>query len=188
MRRAAAVVFGTLTGTALLVAAKYGSTPSTTSSPDVAGVVVAGPAEVPGSAPATGAASLSPAATAGLPGTANSTRPPTSTQPSAKGTTTPPPPPPPSSGLKNGTYKASAAVSSGQGTLSMTVTISGGKITAIAATEGGGETNCYHSACTTLTPEALSAQSANVASVSGATHTSSAFKSALSAVLASAKA
>jgi uncharacterized protein with FMN-binding domain len=102
-----------------------------------------------------------------------------------KTTTTPPRP---ASGLKDGTYKASAAVSSDQGTLSMTVTISGGKITAIAASESGGETNCYHSACNTLIPEALTAQSASVASVSHATHTSTAFKSALSAVLNSAKA
>ena len=100
--------------------------------------------------------------------------------------TTPKPPP---SGPKDGTYHASAPVRGGRfGTLSMSVTISGGRITAISASEDGGETNCYHSACNTLKPEALTAQSANVDSVSRATYTSSAFKSALSAILNTANA
>ena len=73
-------------------------------------------------------------------------------------------------------------------TLSMSVTISGGKIASISASEDGGETNCYHNACNTLKPEALQAQSANIASVSGATYSSEAFKTTLQAILNSAKA
>ena len=48
----------------------------------------------------------------------------------------------------------------------MTVTISGGTDHADRGERDGGETNCYHSACTTLIAEALAAQSANIATVS----------------------
>jgi len=186
MRRAAAIVLGTMTGTALLVGAKYGAPPAESRSTEADGVVVTDgspePGATPGSAPAAGAPSTSAkpgqsAPASGAPSGAASPTPP-------KTTTTPAQP----AGLKDGSYKASATVAGGHGTLSMTVTISGGKITAIAASESGGETNCYHSACNTLIPEALTAQSASVAAVSHATHTSTAFKSALSAVLNSAKA
>lgn len=188
MRRAAAIVLGTMTGTALLVGAKYGTPPAGAPATEADGVVVTGPSPqdgaTPGSAPAAGTPSGSHSAKPGQSATATGT-------PNAGGSPTPPKTTTTAGqapGLKDGSYKASATVAGGHGTLSMTVTIAGGKITAIAASENGGETNCYHSACNTLIPEALSAQSASVASVSHATHTSSAFKSALSAVLSSAKA
>ena len=203
MRRAAAVVLGTLTGTALMVGAKIGNaTPG--DDPALAGdggVVVGGanPAG-PGVAVSGGARTPTPGKSP-TPGGKTPTGGPTTKAPTgapttpgrtpAPTTTTPKPPPttPPPSGPKDGTYQAQAQVRGGRyGTLSMSVTISGGRITAISASEDGGETNCYHSACNTLKPEALSAQSANVASVSRATYTSSAFKSALAAILNTANA
>ena len=196
MRRAAAVVLGTVTGTALLVGAKVGNASSSDASASSATsttVVVSGAGPAAAGTPTSGSAhpgatptssSAKPTSTAAT-GTA-APKPTKATKPPAKPTPTPKPPP---SGPKDGTYKASAPVKSGRyGTLSMTVTIAGGKITKIAASEDEGETNCYHSACTKLKPEALSAQTASIASVSGATYTSSAFTSSLQAVLNSAKA
>jgi uncharacterized protein with FMN-binding domain len=124
-------------------------------------------------------------------GTSHPTSAPTTTKPGSTPThtTTPTPTPTPTqSGYKDGTYTASAPVRNGNyGTLNMTVTISGGKITAISASEvNPTESNCYHSKCPTLISEALSAQSANIASVSGATYTSAAFMASLQAILNSA--
>jgi uncharacterized protein with FMN-binding domain len=170
MRRAAAVVLGTVTGTALLIGAKLGNSSSgaDATSNDASAVVVSGTTAAPAK---TKAAAPTPAATG------------------KKAATTKPKPPPAPSGPKDGTYHASAPVSGGDyGTVSMTVTIAGAKITNITATESGGETNCYSNACTKLKPAALQAQSANISSVSGATYSSSAYKAALQAILNSAKA
>jgi uncharacterized protein with FMN-binding domain len=199
MRRAAAVVLGTLTGTALLVGAKYGnaSADSDTGS-GASGVVVAvGDGTPPATAPAPGK-TAGGGATTGAPAPPGTRTGPTTsrTTPGATATptrtsgggTTPTPTPTKTTapGLyKNGSYQASAPVQGGdQGTLSMTVTVSGGRITAISASESNpSEPSCYHNSCPTLISEALSAQNASVASVSHATHTSTAFKSALGAIL-----
>jgi uncharacterized protein with FMN-binding domain len=74
------------------------------------------------------------------------------------------------------------------GTMAMTVTISGGKITKIAAGETGDEPDCWIGSCDVLKPEALKAQSARISSVPGATYSSAAFKSALQAILNAANA
>ncbi len=199
MRRVTAVILGTMTGTALMVGAKVGNGGMDLGADDVGTSAVtvsggdgAGPAPAPSAASTPGKAS---GGSAGKPSsgakstpksTAKTTAKPTA-QPTAQPTATATPKPTATkapSGPKDGTYSAQAPVRSGRyGTLSMTVTISGNKITKIAASENGGETNCYHSACPKLTTEALSAQSASIATVSGATYTSQAYKAALTAVL-----
>jgi len=99
-------------------------------------------------------------------------------------TATPTPKPTPT-GPRDGAYKASS--SERYGTLTLTVTISGHRITAItAAYNSGSPQYCTTKACPTLRSEALAAQSANIATVSGATYTSDAYKAALAAVLKSA--
>jgi uncharacterized protein with FMN-binding domain len=172
MRRTAAVVLGTVTGTALLVGAKLGTAaPGDSGDGAESAAVISGPTAAPHpstSAPTTRASAK--------PSTSHTTAKPAKT--TAKPTPT---------GPKDGKYTAKSAVKSGRyGTLTMTVTISGQRITAVAASEDGGESRCYHSACPKLTSEALTAQSASVATVSGATYTSDAYRSALAAVLKSA--
>jgi uncharacterized protein with FMN-binding domain len=202
MRRAAAVVLGTVTGTALLIGAKLGAAPLEAGSAgdDTSGVVVSGggPVATPALTSAPGAGKSGNVVSPGVTKTPAVTSTPVgTTSPTSRvgpsktpiPTKTTSSPKPPASGLKDGTYNASAAVKNGRyGTLSMTVVISSGKITSISAHEDGGETNCYHSSCNTLRPEALKAQSARISSVSGATYSSSAFTSSLQAVLNAAKA
>ena len=172
MRRTAAVVLGTVTGTALLVGAKLGTAaPGDSGDGAESAAVISGPTATPH--PSTSA-----------PTTRASAKPLTSHTTAKPAKTTAKPTP---TGPKDGKYTAKSAVKSGRyGTLTMTVTISGQRISAISASEDGGETNCYHSACPKLTSEALTAQSASVATVSGATYTSDAYRSALAAVLKSA--
>jgi uncharacterized protein with FMN-binding domain len=206
MRRATAVVLGTVAGTSLLVGAKLGNSGNEMAADDSGAgpvVVAGGPGAAAsgpggkasgpagkGTAKASGTPGGSPGATPTTPGPGRTTGGPTPTgKPTGTGkpTSTPHPTPTPTptpSGPADGTYSASAQVGGGRhGTLSMTVTISGHRITAISATESGGETNCYHSVCPTLTSEALAAQSANINSVTNATQTSDAYRSSLQAIL-----
>jgi uncharacterized protein with FMN-binding domain len=197
MRRAAALILGTLAGTGMLVGAKVGNASSgnspiaaapgvvvvgapTTATSGAAGTYGAstgsptpGTSRRPGTSPAAGA-SPKPGTTAPRGG---ATATPTATRTTSKPTPTPPPP-------KSTTYSASAAVAHNRGTLSMTVTMTGGKITKISASETNPtEPNCYRNACNTLTPEALTAQSAKIDTVSNATYTSQAYIAALTAIL-----
>jgi uncharacterized protein with FMN-binding domain len=190
MRRAAAFVLGTLTGTSLLVGAKLAtsSPQSVTAADDTGATVVVGKPGV------TGHKSTAP------PGAPHGTASPTGTgaptgTPATHGTTTPSPttttaqptPTPTSAGLADGAYKTSTSVGGGRhGTLSMTATISGGRITNIVASESN-EPNCYKGVCPTLKSQALAAQSASIDGVSHATQTSDAYRTALQAVLNSAK-
>lgn len=187
MRRATAVVLGTLTGTALIVGAKVGTSSQESQvadTTDASAVTVDGGGNPGTDSPQGGKTQVRPGATA-TPSASKKAAPtsaPPKTTKSAPKTTAPP-----AGGPKDGTYNASAQVKNGSyGTLSMTVTISGGKITKISASESGGESSCWRSACPTLTSEALTAQNANIATVSRATYTSSAYRSALSAVLSKA--
>jgi uncharacterized protein with FMN-binding domain len=189
VRRATAVVLGTLTGTALIVGAKVGTSSQESQAADTtdgSAVTVDGgdnagtdpqPSQLP---PVKPGATAAPTATRKA---APTSRPPKTTKSAPKTTAAAPPP----GGPADGTYNASAQVKNGSfGTLSMTVTISGGRITRISASESGGESSCWRSACPTLTSEALTAQNANIATVSRATYTSNAYRSALSAVLSKA--
>lgn len=189
MRRAVALVFGTVTGAALLVGAKIGNAsgvdPSAADATASGGVVTSGDdptgSPSPHAHPSAGTPTGRPPASA-KPTTAKTG---TSKSPSPTKTTAKPTP----SGLKSGTYNASADVEGGRrGKLSMTVTISGGKITDIKASESNpSEPSCWQNACPTLRGEALSAQSSSIDTVSRATYTSQAYKSSLQAVLNAAK-
>lgn len=192
MRRAAAVVLGTVAGTALLVGTKIGGAGTKATADDSAGpVVVAGGPGVTASGPSgrstrpagKGRSSAGGPPTTPAPGRTGGTPTPTrSTKPTATPHPTPTPTPTPS-GPADGRYSASAPVDGGRyGTLSMTVTISGHRISAISASESD-DTNCYRNSCPKLTSEALAAQNANINSVSGATYSSSAYKSTLQAIL-----
>lgn len=185
MRRAMALVFGTVTGAALLVGAKIGNASGIDSSAvdaTVSGGVVTG-SPSPDAHPSAGTPNVRPSASA------NQTTAKTGTSKSPSPSKTSSKPTQTSTGLKSGTYNASANVDGGHyGKLSMTVTVSGGKITDIKASESSpSEPNCYHSACPTLRGEALSAQNSSIDTVSHATYTSQAYKSSLQAVLNAAK-
>lgn len=191
MRRVTAVVLGTVTGAGLLVGAKVGNA-SLAASGATTATVISGPdgaaaSPFPGGSAggsATAAApsarthvSTKPSQTSGRP-----TRPPTKSTPRPTATPTPKPTP---NGPRDGTYKASS--SERYGTLTLTVTVSAHRMTAItAAYDSSSPQYCTTKACPTLRAEALAAQSAKVATVSGATYTSDAYKAALAAVLKSA--
>ncbi len=180
MRRAALAVLGTALGTTLMIGAKLGTRPvgaeaiseqqePTTglesSAPDTQPAVSPGPiaASVPGQPSV-------PAAPASVP-------------------TTKPPAPPANPGMKNGTF-AGNAVTQRYGTIKVTIVVSGGKITDVTATyPTGGETGRINArAVPRLRQEVLTAQSANVSTVSGATYTSNAYKQSLQSAIAAAKA
>jgi uncharacterized protein with FMN-binding domain len=183
MRRTVAVVLGTITGTALLVGAKFGAS--------AGGPVVADPASVhdvvverdPAPTPPPPAPTVAPSRSATP---TKSAKPSTSKAPTLTPTPTPTPTPTKSRGkYADGVYSASADVRNGRfGTLSMTVTISGGRISAISASQTDGTgSQCYHGACPTLRSEVLNAQSAKVNVVSRATYTSDTYIAELAGIL-----
>ena len=192
MRRASAAIIGTLAGTALLVGAKLG-TPSHAADPDLtAGNVADGTAADPGSPAAAPAGSALPGqpAASGQPTPNGSGAAPTPAAPGATKTTAAAPPPTAAAGLKSGTFTGSG-VQERYGTITVTITTSGGKITNLSATCGGCNSTSQSissNAFTKLRSEALSAQSASVATVSGATYTSGAYKTSLQAAINAAKA
>lgn len=196
MRRAAAAVLGTIAGTTLLIGAKLGTTsPNALAAGDAAPAAAAesagsGPVPAPVTAPS-GAAPTAAAATR--------TGAPVGTTPAAGHTTAPgraaPPTPTPgtttpaTSTLKNGTFTG-PAVSERYGTITVSVTVSGGRITdASGSCACSGESQQISSgAFGRLRQETLAAQSAAIATVSGATYTSGAYKSSLQAAIAAAHA
>jgi uncharacterized protein with FMN-binding domain len=192
MRRAAALVLGTLAGTGLLVGAKIGNAAiggpvadnrGTTST----GVVVTGPGPATTSGPPTPAAGPSgrPPRSPHASASAGTTSKPSTTPAPGRTSTAKPTSTPTQSGPKDGTYKASS--SEHYGTVSLTVTISGHKITDVVASYASSSPSyCTQKACPKLRSEALTAQSAKIATVSGATYTSDAYIAALSAILKSA--
>jgi len=181
MRRATLAVLGTALGTTLMIGAKLGTRPvgaediSQQQDP-LTGLESAAPGEQTGASPEPVTSSVPaqptvPAAQTSVP------------------TTKPPAPPPNNSGMKNGTFPGSAA-SQRYGTIKVTIVVSGGKITEVTATyPTGGETGRINArAIPKLRQEVLTAQSASVATVSGATYTSNAYKQSLQAAIAAAKA
>jgi uncharacterized protein with FMN-binding domain len=185
VRRAAAAVLGTIAGTSLLLGAKLG-----TASPNALPVNDAAPAAEPavsGPAPAPSTSGAAPA-----PATATHTAAPAGTTPAAGRTTaaaTPAAPPPTTAaaGLKNGTF-AGPGVRERYGTITVSVTVAGGRITDAAGSCAcsGESQQISGNAFTRLRQETLTAQSATIATVSGATYTSGAYKSSLQAAIAAA--
>lgn len=167
MRRAAFAVLGTAIGTSLLIGAKLGTS---TSDP---GTQVALEEE-------TGAAAATPAA-AGKKTTA----------PPAKKVVAKPPAKPPASGLRDGTF-AGANANYAYGTVKVTITVAGGKVSQASATYPEADptsAGINEGAIPKLRQETLGVTSASkVNTVSGASLTSAAYKASLQSALDKAKA
>lgn len=193
MRRSVFAIIGTVAGTALMLGAKLGTPPpddpaafSDSGDPAAAG----GPSgAVSPTAPGSAGAPASPTPSAGAPSPVPSGHPPSG------GATTPAPTPttkPPSTGWKDGRYTGSGAtVAHYRYTMTVSITVSGGRISA-ASYDCGNSSGESRSICegraSKLVQETLSAQSANVATVSGATYSSQAYRSSLQSAIDQAKA
>ena len=177
MRRGLTAVIGTVAGTALLVGAKLGDLTGAPAAADLPATVSSPtPSADPKAAPS---ASVTPRA---KPGTA--TKPPAAT-PKPGATSARPPAP---GGMRNGTF-AGPGVSERFGAIKVTTVVSGGRINDVSATCScsGRSASISDNAFAKLEPRVLTAQSANVQSVSGATYTYEAYKQSLAAAINSAR-
>jgi uncharacterized protein with FMN-binding domain len=188
VRRTTAAVVGTLAGTALLVGARLGADVAlgagAASNPPLTPEAAAGAADPSVTPDPTAAAS----ATSGAPATRTS---PTGRKSPAATTakTRSAAPPTTGTGLKTGTF-AGASSTNEYGTIQVTITASGGRITNVAAsypTSPSRTASINARAIPALKQEALAAQNANIASVSGATYTSASYKTSLQSALNTAK-
>jgi uncharacterized protein with FMN-binding domain len=191
VRRAALALLGTAIGTSLLVGAKLG-TPTKAAVQDVAidaagGVAADEPADPTATADATTSAPTSAppskgAAKTTAPGSTKTTRPTaTPTTTAAK--------PPATGGLRTGTF-AGAPSTNEYGTIKVTITVSGGKVTNLTAsypTSPSRTASINSNAIPKLRQEALTAQSAKIDTVSGATYTSGSYKISLQSAVDQAK-
>jgi uncharacterized protein with FMN-binding domain len=173
------VLLGTVTGLALMTAAKLG-----TASPAGVGTVATAPPDqpLPPTPSSRGlAAPTTPPAT-----TPSATSPPRSAAPKPRTTTSSGTPSEPArSGWRDGTY-AGASVTHKYGTLRVTIVISGGRMTDITSryeTSSPVSRNINADALPELRAEALDIQSARVHTVSGATYTSDAYRTSLQSAL-----
>lgn len=190
MRRTTAAVVGTLAGTALLVGARLGADvalgAAATNNPPLTPEAAAGAADPSVTPDPTAAAS----ATSGAPATRTSPtgrRSPAAS--TAKTRSAAPPTTGAGTGLKTGTF-AGASSTNEYGTIQVTITASGGRITNVAAsypTSPSRTASINARAIPALKQEALAAQNANIASVSGATYTSASYKTSLQSALNAAK-
>lgn len=87
-----------------------------------------------------------------------------------QGSTTTPTTEVPEGGYKDGTYQGSGTGFGG--TITVQVTVSGGKITAVDILSASGETSSYFASAQGVVSKVLSSQSPNVDAVSGATYSS----------------
>jgi uncharacterized protein with FMN-binding domain len=187
MRRAAFAMLGTVVGTSLLVGAKLG-TPSPASAGDVAidtaGGVAADEPQATGTPTAAAAAAPTKPTASGKPTAAARTTAPATTK---KTTGTKPPAP----GLKSGTFTG-AGYTHEYGTVRVTITISGGVVTAASATyptDRATSKSINDRAVPKLNSWAVAAKtSANISTVSGATLTSNEYEKSLQSALDKAKA
>lgn len=92
----------------------------------------------------------------------------------------------PAGGYKDGTYTGSGTGFGG--TISVSVTVSGGKIASVNITSAAGETGSYFSRAQGVVSRILSSQSPNVDAVSGATYSSNGIISAVQNALSKAAA
>lgn len=178
MRRGLTAVIGTLAGTALLVGAKLGH---------LAGVPAAADLPATAASPMPNAPAAKTSAKASASASAKP-KPATSTKPAPKPQTSTARPPA-SGGMHDGTFSG-PGVSEKFGTIKVTVEVSGGRITDVSASCScsGRSASISSSAFAKLEPRVLTAQSANVQSVSGATYTYEAYKESLAAAINRAKA
>ena len=164
MRRSVLAIIGTVAGTALLVGAKLGTHPP--GDPDTAALDASG-ATPAGNVPST------PIASGAAP------------KASATGRPAPPPTTPAAGGLKNGTFTGAGTTEQYE-TVTVTITVSGGKITAARGSCGnasGQSRSICQGAVPKLQQETLTAQNARITTVSGATYTSGAYRTSLQSAL-----
>ena len=166
MRRAVLAFAGTAVGTTLIIATKLGPRPAAEATVDLG---------QPPSASASPQAVAAPSLTTGPVVAA-----PASPKGSGK----------PKTGLQDGTFPGGGAAAGRYGTIKVSIVVSGGKITDVTATyPTGGQTGSINNrAIPRLRQEALTAQSASIATVSGATYTSNAYKQSLQAAINAARA
>lgn len=194
MRRTTAAAIGTVVGTTLLLGAKFAAGAATPTQ-IVAGEPAEQDAGQPALAPDPGDADGDDA-DAGSGATAGPTTKPTkrtkkpraTPKPTASKRTTAPARP--GSGLADGTYNG-AASSNKYGTIRVTIVVSGGRMTKVNATypttpSTTGRINAE--AIPLLKQQALAAQNARIATISGATYTRDSFVESLASALAKAKA
>ncbi|MFI0353043.1 FMN-binding protein [Actinomadura sp. 9N407] len=164
MRRTTAALAGTLTGAALILAAKFGA--DATFEANAAGANQA----------AGGTGELEPAPSA--------SRTPGRVKPQTSGRSTP------ASGLKDGLFRGQTSVNQ-HGPIQVSIRVADGRITGVAArhaTTPAKTLQVNRRAIPVLRQQALSAQSARVDTVSGATYTSGSFATSLQSALAAARA
>jgi uncharacterized protein with FMN-binding domain len=181
MRRAILAVLGTATGTALLVGLKANAHAP-------AGALAA---HAPGGAPAAAdpgggpALSAPPGPSAGASAAAAASG--AAGTPGAAGTTTAPPR---GSGLHDGSFTG-PVVSTKYGPVQVRVTVSGGRMTDVVAvqlpTAELRSVRINERAVPILRQEALTAQSASIDTVSGATYTSNGYRGSLQSALDAAR-
>jgi uncharacterized protein with FMN-binding domain len=177
MRRSVLAIIGTVAGTALLVGAKLG-TPAP-ADPAAAALDAAASGDAGNGAPSTSPAAPVPTGTAAAP------------KPGSTGKPAPPPTTPAAGGLKTGTFTGAGAAARNYETVTVTITVSGGKVTVATGSCGnasGESKSICQGAMPKLQQETLSAQNAKIATVSGATYTSGAYRSSLQSALDRAKA
>jgi uncharacterized protein with FMN-binding domain len=165
MRRSTAAAVGTLTGAALILGVRLSVQPP------------AAPAAAPAAQELTGEpAPAESSATAKKPAGSSSAKPKENGKPAGQAKE--------EDGLKAGTYKGKA-VQNPYGTVQVTIKVSGGKVAGADATypKTGFSGTINPAAVTKLNQETLTAQSAKVDAVSGATFTSQSYVTSLQAAL-----
>ncbi len=176
MKRIVYALMATVTGLVLLFSYRTSVAPGAASAlSDVAPVssgTTAAPAPTPSSAPTSSAsASPSPSASSGSAASGSSS--------GSTGQTT-------SSGLRDGTYTGAAA-NTRYGPVQVQITVSGGSITDVQVPEypssNGRDQQINSRALPTLMDETMQAQSAQVDMVSGATYTSTGYRTSLQSAL-----
>jgi len=174
VRRAAFAVLGTAIGSALLIGAKLG-TPTAGTGTQVALEDTDGAAA--------GAAGEG-AADAG--GATSSPKPASRDTPTTKATTKPPA----RGGLRDGTFTGATATYA-YGSIRVTITVTDGRVSDVSATyptDNPTTRSVNERAIPKLRQEALTAQSANISTVSGASLTSEAYQASLQSALDRARA
>ncbi|WP_136587676.1 FMN-binding protein [Microbacterium hydrothermale] len=181
MKRIVYALMATVTGLVLLFSYRTSVAPEAASAlsdvaPVSSGTTAAAPAPAPSS---TATASPSASASSGSSGAAASGSSSGSTSSGSTGQT-------PSSGLRDGTYTGAAA-NTRYGPVQVQITVSGGSITDVQVPEypssNGRDQQINSRALPTLMDETIQAQSAQVDMVSGATYTSTGYRTSLQSAL-----
>ncbi|MEZ3156650.1 FMN-binding protein [Microbacterium sp. BWR-S6Y] len=181
MKRIVYALMATVTGLVLLFSYRTSVAPEAASAlsdvaPVSSGTTAAAPAPAPSS---TATASPSASASSGSSGSAASGSSSGSTSSGSTGQTPP-------SGLRDGTYTGAAA-NTRYGPVQVQITVSGGSITDVQVPEypssNGRDQQINSRALPTLMDETIQAQSAQVDMVSGATYTSTGYRTSLQSAL-----